>query len=143
MEIMFLILTIIATAVLWGMADLLRKVASNGSNINFLSFIFNLGAFIAPLLVLIYLVLKNQNIKTDFSSSVLAFVGGVLAGIGGILLFYMLSKNNVSIIFPSVRVVSLIVVAVGGIMFFKEPATLKLIVGLMLSFVSIYLLLVK
>ena len=81
MEIMFLILTIIATAVLWGMADLLRKVASNGSNINFLSFIFNLGAFIAPLLVLIYLVLKNQNIKTDFSSSVLYFVGGVLAGI--------------------------------------------------------------
>jgi drug/metabolite transporter (DMT)-like permease len=68
----------------------------------------------------------------------------LLVGIGGILLFYLLSKGEaVSVTFPLIRVISLIVVASGGILLFSEPFSLKLLLGLAFSFLGIWFLLVK
>lgn len=65
-------------------------------------------------------------------------------GIGGVLLFDLLSKGgSASTVFPSIRVLSLIIVAAGGIILFSEPINLRLVFGLIFSLSGIYLLLLK
>jgi len=101
---------ILITAFLWGIADLLRKVSSGRTNNQLLAFVFNLGATILPLVVLLWLVAKKSIIKYNLSCIVYSLIGGLLVGAGGILLFYLLSKGEtVSTTFPLISWTTLLV----------------------------------
>ncbi len=135
---------LLATAVSWGAADLLRKAASGGTNSQFLTFVFNLGATLFPLVTLALLFGQKQDVNIKLPDAAIALVAGLLVGIGGILLFSLLgSKETVTTVFPVVRIVSLVVVTLGGVLLFGEQMTPRLGLGLVLSFVSIYLILAR
>jgi drug/metabolite transporter (DMT)-like permease len=138
------ILLIGLIALLWGGSDFIRKVISPGSSYQILSFFFNLGVFLSPLFLLLWYILKKQGLKYNPINLGIALSAGLAAGLGGILIFYLFSKGaHVSVTIPAIRVLSLLIVAVGGIMFLSEPFNLKIALGLILSLSGVYLLLVK
>ena len=48
--------------------------------------------------------------------------------------------NNISIIYPIIKILSIIIVIITGDVFFKNKITMRIIVGIILSIISIYLL---
>ncbi len=137
------LLLIIIISVLWGGADFLRKLSS-GSDSQLLSFIFNLGATLSPLFVLLWMIFKKQPVKYCFNHLMLSLLGGGLVGIGGIILYYLLSKSSaVSITFPLIRVGSLIIVVLSGFIFLSEPITLKILLGIVFSLIGAFFLILK
>jgi drug/metabolite transporter (DMT)-like permease len=138
------ILAIILVAVLWGGADFIRKLVTPGSSYQMLSFFFNLGVFLPPFLLLIWLFLKKSSLKYKTFNLGIALLAGLAAGLGGILIFYVFSKGgHVSVVIPAIRVLSILIVAVGGILIFSEPFNLKIGLGLLFSLLGVYLLLYK
>ena len=132
---------ILFIAVLWGVADLLRKLTI-GSNFQIMSLAFNIGTILAPLAIILYTLTKKNPFKYSFPHLGIAFLGGVLAGLGGLLLFYALFKGaGISTIIPIIRILSIVLVAIGGVLLFGEPATFKFISGLALALSGVYLLL--
>lgn len=138
MQTIFLILFI---AVLWGVADLLRKLTI-GSNFQIMSLAFNFGTILAPLAIIFYTLTKKNPFKYSFPHLGIAFLGGTLAGLGGLLLFYALFKGaGISTIIPTIRILSIVLVAIGGVLLFGEPITFKFVSGLVLALSGVYLLL--
>ena len=134
-------LPILIIAILWGVADLIRKLTV-GSNFQIVSLAFNLGTIFAPLAIIIYTLIKKGSFKYSFPHLGIAFLGGTLAGIGGLLLFYTLFKGaGISTTVPVIRILSIILVAAGGILLFGEPVTVKFVSGLALALSGVYLLL--
>ena len=132
---------ILFIAVLWGVADLLRKLTI-GSNFQIMSLAFNIGTILAPLAIILYTLTKKNPFKYSFPHLGIAFLGGALAGLGGLLLFYALFKGaGISTIIPIIRILSIILVAIGGVLLFGEPVTFKFISGLALALSGVYLLL--
>lgn len=128
-------------ALLWGVADLIRKLTI-GSNFQIVSLAFNLGTIFAPLAIILYTLAKKSPLKYIHSHLGIAFLGGALAGLGGLLLFYTLFKGaGISTTIPVIRVLSIILVAVGGALLFGEPVTFKFVSGLTLALSGVYLLL--
>ena len=136
------VLIVLSISLLWGTADLLRKAASGRASNQLISTVFNFGTVIVPLILLIYIFIKKQPIKYGGYHIWYAFLGGLLAGLGGFLLFYLLSKGlAVSTIVPVIRILNIVLVTVGGILLFSEPLTLKLIIGLVLAMLGVYTIL--
>ena len=71
---------IIAVAVLWGIADFLRKLSSGSTNDQLLSFIFNFGATLSPLVILAFLIYRKFPIKYNSSHLILSLFGGGISG---------------------------------------------------------------
>lgn len=138
MQTVFLVLLI---AVLWAAADLIRKLTI-GSNFQIVSLAFNLGTIFAPLAIIIYTITKKGLFKYSYPHLGIAFLGGVLAGLGGLLLYYMLFKGaGISATVPVIRIISITLVAAGGILLFGEPVTIKFVSGLVLALSGVYVLL--
>lgn len=134
-------LLILGIALLWGTADILRKLTVE-SSYQVISLAFNFGTIFAPLAFFGYVILKKFQPSYAPSHIGIAFFGGLLAGLGGLLLFYVLSKGlGISTTIPIVRALSIILVAAGGILFFGEPVTFKFVSGLVLALSGVYLLL--
>jgi drug/metabolite transporter (DMT)-like permease len=135
------ILLILLIAFLWGVADLIRKLTI-GSNFQIVSLAFNFGTIFAPLAIIIYTLTKKNPFKYSFPHLGIAFLGGTLAGLGGLLLFYALFKGaGISTTIPIIRILSIILVAIGGVLLFGEPVTFKFVSGLVLALSGVYLLL--
>ena len=138
MQAMFLVLLI---AVLWAIADLIRKLTI-GSNFQIVSLAFNVGTILAPLMLIIYTLAKKNSFKYSFPHLGIAFLGGALAGLGGLLLYFMLFKGaGISTTIPVIRIISIVLVATGGILLFGEPITAKFVSGLIMALSGVYLLL--
>jgi len=67
---------IVLVAILWGTADFLRKLSSGSTNDQLLSFVFNLGATLSPLLILIFLIFRKFPIKYNSNHLMLSLLGG-------------------------------------------------------------------
>ena len=79
-------------ALLWGGADLLRKIVTPGSSYQLLSFFFNLGVFLSPLFILLWFVFKKHGLKYNSLNLGISLLAGLAGGLGGVLVFYLFSK---------------------------------------------------
>ena len=86
----FILISIVS--VLWGAAEILRKLSANADS-RLLSTAFNLGAFLAPFLWLVMAYVRKEVIVVNHKSVVLSTLGGVLVGIGCVVLFDILATN--------------------------------------------------
>ncbi len=131
-------------ALLWGGADLVRKIVTPGSSYQLLSLFFNLGVFLSPLFVLLWFIFKKHGLKYNSLNLGISLLAGLAAGLGGILIFYLFSKGGqASVVIPAIRVLSILIVAIGGVFFLSESFNLKMTLGLLLSLAGVYLLLIK
>jgi len=132
------IISIIVISVMWGVADILRKMSAGHGDSKVLTIMFNLGATLIPL---IWLILdKSKKVNADMSAVAFNIIGGGLVGVGGVLLYSLLAKNSASITFGLVRTVTLITVLVLSVVFLSDKITLKAGAGLVLSLAGVYLL---
>ncbi len=135
------ILIILTIGFLWGVADILRKYATGGTSNQLLSMVFNLATVIGPLVFFTIALIQKQKIKYEPKGLLIALLGGLLAGIGGYLIFHLLSKGvDISSAIPSIRVLSITLVAIGGVVLFSEQLTIQLLLGIIFSVIGIYLL---
>lgn len=138
------ILLVVLIALLWGGADFVRKIVTPGSSYQLLSFFFNLGVFLSPLFIVLWYIFKKQGLKYNSLNLGISLLAGFAAGLGGVLIFFLFSKGGqVSIVIPSIRVLSILIVAVGGILFLSEPFSLKTTLGVLFSLIGVYLLLLN
>jgi drug/metabolite transporter (DMT)-like permease len=77
-------LTTLAVAILWGVADVLRKYSSRETSSHLLTFAFNLGATTSPLALLCWSISKGQSVRSNTFHVILSWAGGLLVGLGGL-----------------------------------------------------------
>lgn len=131
-------------SILWGVAEILRKLSAGGTDSRLLSVTFNLGAFVAPFIWLVMAYLKKETIATGAKSIALSTLGGALVGIGCVVLFDVLSKNvSTSVTLGLVHVLTILVLIVGSVIFLSDQLNLKVVLGFALSLAGLFLLTTK
>ena len=137
-------MSIAIISILWGAAELLRKISAGGSDSRLLSTVFNFGAFVAPLIWLFVVLAKKETVVIEQKSVILSLVSGALVGIGCVALFGVLSKNvSTSVTLGLVHTLTILVLIVGSVVFLADHLTPKLVIGLVMSMVGVYLLTAK
>lgn len=132
------LLTVVLISVMWGVADIMRKLSAGHGDSKVLTIMFNLGATLVPV---IWLVLdRSKKVNADLSALALNIIGGGLVGIGGVLVYGLLERNSASITFGLVRTVTLMTVVILSIVFLSDKITLRTGAGFVLSLVGVYLL---
>lgn len=135
------VVSIAIISVLWGGAEVLRKMSAGGSDSRLLSTTFNFGAFIAPLIWLLIVLAKKETIAIEQKSVILSVVSGALVGLGCVALFGVLSKNvSTSVTLGLVHTLTILVLIAGSVLFLSDHLTPKLVIGLVMSMIGVFLL---
>jgi len=122
----------------WGGYSILLKVAGNHLSPTISMFLFVFGyavlvggyCFFSP----------DMKVNAVFQKpALIALLAGVLCGVGGIAFFKAVPRVPGSILFPLVGLYAL-VSAVASLLIFKEPFTLKLMLGIVCATAAIILL---
>ncbi len=136
---LWLLFVILATTA-WAVYDLLSKVLEK--EINYFLALLIIGLF-QIILAIPFIIYYSQNgaLNYTFKGYLIAAIMGILLGLGSIFFFYNFKYGaNASTAISIYGVGTLIIGAVGGILFFKEALTLKMTLGFILGIVSIILL---
>lgn len=122
----------------WGGYSVLLKQAGNHLSPTISMFLFVCGYAV---LVGAYCFLSpDMKMHAVFQKQgLVALVAGALCGVGGIAFFKAVPRVPGSVLFPLVGLYAL-VSAVGSLLIFKEPMTLKLMLGIVCATAAIMLL---
>ena len=131
-------LVVIGIFLAWGIGGFLAKLSTN--RIGDQGVFWDMSG--AALIILIYslIVFKLKNlIQGDKIGIGLAILAGALGSFGGIGLYFLLSRTEVSTISPLTALYPALTVLL-GIIFLHESITLTKLIGIILSLIAIYLL---
>jgi len=140
----WLILALLA-ATLSGFTDFFIKLSAGKIHATFSGFVINLVSTLVLLPFIFCYKAKGENIF-KFGTNGLAYsiIAGIIIGFLTIVMLKMYSQGtNLSIGSPLIRIGSVVLVISLGILFLKEPITLKFVVGFLLSLAGLYLLVGK
>lgn len=136
---LWLLFVILATTA-WAAYDLLSKVINKEINYFFALLIIGLFQIILAVPFVIYYS-YNGGLNYTFKGELISAVMGILLGLGAIFFFYNFKYGgSASIAIPVYGIGTLIIGAIGGILFFKEVIDIKVIIGFIFGIVSIVLL---
>ncbi len=126
----------------FALADTLSKLVSSKMNIFVSTFIINLVSGLALLVFIIPMLLKDKSVFNMSKEGLFLSLGAGIAVASATLFFMKLfsTGTNLSIASPSVRIGTLLLVSLIGVIFLKEGISLKYIAGIILSLVGLYLL---
>src|SRR5882672_2568381 len=131
----------IGAAILYGLHQVFTKLAAKGIS-------DGLGGFVveatAALTIVAYLaglyVTGNWNQKASAAGAWYSVATGVCVGVGTILFFLLFQKGGPLSAVPMVLAGGAAIMAVAGILFFKEPASLSRLLGIVLALAGLFLL---
>ncbi len=118
-------------------SDLFRKLGSNLKDPIFSNLIFQFGGFT---MAIVLFLLLGRKFDANPKGIAYALVGGFLISIFTTFTFKALSMGNVSTVIPVIRVGGVILVAILGVILFKDKLTWNLILGILLACTGIYLI---
>ena len=119
-------------------SDLFRKLGSNLKDPFLTNLIFQIGSITTA--VTMYL-LFSRRWEGNSKGVIYALIGGILISIFSALSFKALSTGpGVSIVIPVMRVGGVLLVAILGVLIFKEKMNVMNVIGLVLAAVGVYLL---
>jgi transporter family protein len=131
----------IGAALLYGLHQIFTKMAADKIG-------DGLGGFVveatAALTILLYLVVLrvagkwNQNYSS--AGVIYSALTGICVGIGTIFFFLLFQKGGPLSAVPMVLAGGMAIMAVAGILFFKEPSSWPRLLGIVLSLVGLFLL---
>ena len=131
----------IAAAVLYGLHQIFTKLASERIGDGLGGFVVEATAALIIAFYLIYLKFfgewKQPCTARGFFYSVLT---GLCVGAGTVAFFLLFQKGGPLSAVPMVLAGGAALMAVAGILFFKEPATLMRVTGVVLSLLGLFLL---
>ena len=85
----------------------------------------------------IYILVKAY---TQTNNNLFIITAVILAVLLVMVDIIILRSNKLSVVYPMVKIISVLIVIVAGIFIFKESLTTSEIMGIILSFVALYLL---
>jgi transporter family protein len=128
-------------AILYGAHQVFTKMASNGISDGLGGFVVEGTAALTILAYLAYLRLSGGWNQTATAQGVWYSVAtGVCVGVGTILFFILFQKGGPLSAVPMILAGGASIMAVAGILFFKEPPTGLRLLGIGLSLAGLFLL---
>lgn len=131
----------IAAAVLYGLHQVFTKLASERIGDGLGGFVVELTAALIIALYLIYLRFFSEWKQPLTTGGVLySVLTGICVGAGTVAFFLLFQKGGPLSAVPMVLAGGAALMAIIGILFFKEPATLIRLSGIVLSLLGLFLL---
>jgi transporter family protein len=131
----------IAAAVLYGLHQVFTKLASERIGDGLGGFIVELTAALVIALYLVYLKFFSEWKQPITARGVFySVLTGLCVGAGTVAFFLLFQKGGPLSAVPMVLAGGAAIMAVVGILFFKEPATMIRVSGILLSLLGLFLL---
>lgn len=131
----------IAAAVLYGLHQVFTKLASERIGDGVGGFVVELTAALIIALYLVYLKFFSEWKQPVTTRGVFySVLTGLCVGVGTVAFFLLFQKGGPLSAVPMVLAGGAALMAVVGILFFKEPATLIRVSGIVLSLLGLFLL---
>lgn len=119
-------------------SDLFRKLGSNLKDPFLSNLFFQTGSL--TMAVTLYLFFSRR-VEKNYQGIIFAVIGGLLVSVFTTLSFKALAVGpGVSTVIPFIRVGGVILVAILGVLIFRDKLTLNLILGIILATVGVYLI---
>ena len=130
------------TLLFYALFDLFVKLAAGKIHDGLGAFVINLVATMVLVLFLLYSSINGEKINYFKTEGVVyAIIAGILVGLASIFFIKMFSAGaDLSLGTPLVRVGTVLVSALIGIVFLKEGFSPKFLIGFLLSISGLYLL---
>src|SRR6059058_3175649 len=131
----------VGAAVLYGAHQIFTKLASDRISDGLGGFVVEASAATTILLYLLYLRLSGRWNQTASMPGInYSILTGVSVGVGTIFFFLLFQKGGPLSSVPMILAGGAAIMAVAGILFFKEPASWQRLVGITLAVVGLFLL---
>lgn len=131
----------IGAAVLYGAHQIFTKLASERISDGLGGFLVEATAALTILLYLAWLRFGNKWNQTATAPGVwYSVLTGICVGAGTILFFVLFQKGGPLSAVPMILAGGAAIMAVAGILFFKEPAALARLIGIALALAGLFLL---
>jgi|SRR5579872_4201958 len=119
-------------------SDLFRKLGSNLHDPFLSNLIFQAGSFTTA--IILFLVF-SRHYENNQKGILYAVIGGILISIFTTFTFKALSSGpGVSTVIPIIRVGAVLLVAILGVLLFKDKLTWNLVAGIVLASIGVYLI---
>jgi len=131
----------VVAAVLYGAHQIFTRLASEHIGDGLGGFVVEASAAVTILLYLAVLWLSNRweqkFSSTGFNYSVLT---GICVGVGTIVFFLLFQKGGPLSSVPAILAGGAAIMAIAGVLFFKEPMSWQRVAGVILSIAGLFLL---
>ncbi|MBU4502317.1 MAG: hypothetical protein KKA79_06990 [Nanoarchaeota archaeon] len=131
----------IVAAIAYGLHNVFTKLAAGNVSDSLGAFILEITAAVCILLYMFYLIFDNVKFDFTMKGVIFSILAGLCVGLGTVLYFYIFrSGGELSIAGPLVLVGGILIMAVAGIVFFKEDITFMKVAGVVFGLISLWLL---
>ena len=131
----------IGAAVLYGLHQIFTKLASDRIGDGLGGFVVEATAALSILAYLAFLYLSGRWHQQSSPSGVAySVLTGICVGVGTVLFFLLFQKGGPLSAVPMILAGGAAIMAVAGIFFFKEPASLQRLLGIALAIGGLFLL---
>jgi bacterial/archaeal transporter family protein len=131
----------IGAAVLYGAHQIFTKMASERISDGLGGFVVEATAALTILLYLIWLRLGHKWNQTSTGAGVFySVLTGICVGVGTIFFFLLFQNGGPLSAVPMILAGGAAIMAIAGILFFKEQASLARVIGITLALVGLFLL---
>jgi len=131
----------IGAAVLYGLHQIFTKMASNGISDGLGGFVVEGTAALTILVYLAWLKFGGEWNQTSSASGVgYSVLTGICVGVGTLFFFLLFQKGGPLSAVPMILAGGAAIMAVAGILFFKEPASWQRLLGITLAITGLILL---
>ncbi len=131
----------VGAAILYGLHQIFTKMASEGISDGWGGFVVEGTAALTIAFYLIYLRYFGKWDQTSTGSGIFySVLTGICVGVGTIFFFLLFQKGGPLSAVPMVLAGGAAIMAIAGILFFKEPAHWIRLLGIVLSLAGLFLL---
>jgi transporter family protein len=131
----------VGAAILYGLHQIFTKMASERISDGWGGFVVEGSAALSILIYLAWLWLSKRWNQTSSGPGVFySVLTGICVGAGTILFFLLFQKGGPLSAVPMILAGGAAIMAVAGILFFKEPATWPRLLGIVLALAGLFLL---
>lgn len=121
-------------------ADFFVKLASNKISASMGMFVYGVITFTMGLIWVGYLKLTKQEILVTQQGLLYSIAVGIAFGAVTILLYLTFARVSVSVGSPTIRMISILLASLFGILLLQEPFTWRYLIGLILTVIGVGLI---
>jgi transporter family protein len=131
----------VGAAILYGLHQIFTKMAASKIGEGLGGFVVEATAALSILFYLIFVRISGKSDQVYSSGGVFySVLTGICVGAGTILFFLLFQKGGPLSAVPMVLAGGMAIMAVAGILFFREPASWPRLLGIVSSLVGLFLL---
>jgi len=131
----------LVAALAYGLHNIFTKIAAGHVSDALGGFILEITASLCILSYIVFLVFNHESFNVNSRGVIFSIFAGICVGVGTVLYFYIFSHGGeLSIAGPLVISGGVMLMAIAGIIFFKEKISFIKIAGIVSCIIGLYLL---